>query len=200
MYNLTKRISDVLFSLAGLILLSPILAAIALLIKITSPGTIFYRGVRTGIHGKPFRIFKFRTMVMDAEKIGGPSTAHNDERFTPIGKFLRKYKLDELPQLLNILWGDMSFVGPRPQVEKYTKLYQGEDLSILSVKPGLTDFASIKFINLDEILGDANVDDKYLKEVEPEKNKLRIKYVKERSFFVDLKLIFATLAKMIKRN
>jgi len=134
---------------------------------------------------------------MNAEMVGGPSTAYNDARFTPLGKFLRKYKLDEIPQLLNILRGDMSFVGPRPQVEKYTSLYKDEELMILSVKPGLTDYASIKFINLDEILGDVSVDDKYLREIEPEKNKLRIKYVKERSFLVDVKLILATLAHMV---
>jgi lipopolysaccharide/colanic/teichoic acid biosynthesis glycosyltransferase len=115
-------------------------------------------------------------MVPNAERIGGPSTGLNDPRLTKLGTFLRKYKLDELPQLINVLKGDMSIVGPRPQVEEYTKLYNDEEKIILSVKPGITDYASIRFINLDQILGDANVDEKYLREIEPEKNKLRIKY------------------------
>ena len=166
-----KRIFDFTMALCAIILLWPLLLMIAALIRIQSPGPIFYRGVRSGIHGNSFRIFKFRTMVPNAEKIGGPSTALNDPRLTPAGKFLRKYKLDEFPQLINILIGDMSFVGPRPQVEKYTKLYSGDEMFILTVKPGLTDYASIHFINLDAILGDENVDEKYLREIEPEKNR-----------------------------
>jgi lipopolysaccharide/colanic/teichoic acid biosynthesis glycosyltransferase len=193
-----KRLFDIAASLAGLLILSPLLCIIALLIKIQSPGPIFYRGVRTGLHGKPFRIFKFRSMIVEAEKVGGPSTANNDPRLTKIGKFIRTYKLDELPQLINIIKGEMSFVGPRPQVEKYTKLYTGEEKIILSVRPGLTDYASIRFINLDEILGDEKVDEKYLKEIEPQKNKLRIQYVREQSFLTDMKIIFRTLARMFK--
>jgi len=148
--------------------------------------------------GNPFRIFKFRTMVVDAENIGGPSTALNDPRLTGIGKFLRKYKIDELPQFINILTGEMSFVGPRPQVEKYTKLYNDEEQIILTVRPGLTDYASIKFINLDQILGDESVDERYLKEIEPEKNKLRLKYAKEHSFWIDIKIVLMTLIQMLK--
>lgn len=148
--------------------------------------------------GNPFRIFKFRTMVVDAEKIGGPSTALNDPRLTRIGKFLRKYKIDELPQLINILTGEMSFVGPRPQVEKYTKLYNDEEQIILSVHPGLTDYASIELINLDQILGDDAVDEKYLREIEPEKNRLRMKYAREHSFLIDFKIILMTLTQMFK--
>jgi len=161
-------------------------------------GPVFYRGVRTGQFGKPFRIYKFRTMVVNAEKIGGPSTALNDARLTKVGKFLRKYKIDELPQLVNVLKGEMSFVGPRPQVEKYTTLYNDEEKSILSVKPGLTDFASIKFINLDKILGENQVNEKYLQQIEPEKNRLRIKYAREHSFCLDIKLITQTLWHLLK--
>ena len=137
-------------------------------------------------------------MVADAEKLGGPSTALNDPRITPIGKFLRRYKLDELPQLINILKGEMSFVGPRPQVERYTKLYEGEEKIILSVRPGLTDYASLHFIDMDSTLGDGDVDRKYMTEVEPLKNVLRIKYVKERSFLVDMKILLKTMFRLFQ--
>jgi lipopolysaccharide/colanic/teichoic acid biosynthesis glycosyltransferase len=135
-------------------------------------------------------------MVPEAEEKGGPSTALNDPRLTKIGVFLRKYKLDELPQFINVLIGDMSVVGPRPQVEQYTKLYKDEEKIILTVKPGVTDYASIRFINLDQILGDERVDDKYLREIEPEKNRLRIKYAKEHSFRIDCKIIFLTMLQL----
>lgn len=193
-----KRLFDFVICLVALPCVLPFFAFIAIIIKITSPGPVFYRGLRSGLDGKPFRIFKFRTMVVDAEKIGGPSTALNDSRLTRIGKFLRKYKIDELPQLINILTGDMSFVGPRPQVEKYTKLYTDEEKIILSVKPGLTDYSSINFIDLDAILGDRDVDEKYLREIEPVKNKLRIKYVKEQNFWVDIKILFMTFLRMVR--
>ncbi|MDR3553434.1 MAG: sugar transferase [Syntrophobacteraceae bacterium] len=192
-----KRTFDLVAASLVLCLTSPLIVLIALLIKRWSPGPVFYRGVRTGLHGKPFRIFKFRTMVVDAEHIGGPSTALNDTRLTPIGKILRRYKLDELPQLFNILLGDMSVVGPRPQVERYTSLYAGPEKAILDVRPGLTDYASIRFIDLDAILGDENVDEKYLREVEPEKNRLRLQYARNHNFRVDLDIIFTTLRQML---
>ena len=195
---MSKRIIDVVGAVLGLLLTLPIFAMVSAAIKLTSRGPVFYRGLRTGRNGKLFRIFKFRTMVVDAEKLGGPSTALNDPRITPIGKFLRRYKLDELPQLINILKGEMSFVGPRPQVERYTNLYKGEEAIILSVRPGLTDYASLHFINMDATLGDSNVDQKYMTEVEPIKNTLRIKYVKEQSFMTDMKILLKTLAKVIK--
>lgn len=195
-----KRLFDAFFSILGLILVSPVLLVIVFLIKNEDSGPILYRGVRVGQFGKLFKIFKFRTMVVNAENIGGPSTALNDPRLTRIGKFLRRYKLDELPQLINIFLGDMSFVGPRPQVEKYVKLYNSEEKIILNAKPGLTDYASIKFINLDEILGDNQVDEKYLKEIEPEKNKLRVKYVNEQSFLVDLKILLKTFFQLFRKR
>lgn len=191
-----KRLFDLFFSALAILVLSPVLLTIAVLIRLGSPGPLFYRGVRTGLNGVPFRIYKFRTMVPDAERVGGPSTALNDPRLTRMGKFLRSYKLDELPQLINILKGEMSIVGPRPQVERYTSLYQGDERLILTVRPGLTDLASIHFINLDEILGDGDVDEKYLHGIEPCKNVLRIKYVKERSFLGDLKIIGLTLLRL----
>lgn len=195
---LVKRPIDFVLAIIGLVIVLPIILLIAFLIKFGSPGPIFYRGVRAGRYGIPFRIFKFRTMVVNAEKIGGPSTALNDPRLTPVGKFLRKYKLDELPQLFNIISGEMSFVGPRPQVEKYTNLYKGEETIILHVRPGLTDYASIHLIHLDALLGDKNVDEKYITEIEPLKNKLRIKYVKEISLWVDVKIFFLTIVQLFK--
>jgi lipopolysaccharide/colanic/teichoic acid biosynthesis glycosyltransferase len=193
-----KRLFDITTCLIAFPFLLPFFAITAIAIRLGSSGPLFYRGWRTGLGGNPFRIFKFRTMVVDAEKIGGPSTALNDPRLTSVGKFLRKYKIDELPQLINILRGEMSFVGPRPQVEKYTKLYNDEEQIILSVHPGLTDYASIELINLDQILGDDAVDEKYLREIEPEKNRLRMKYAREHSFLIDFKIILMTLTQMFK--
>lgn len=197
-YNLIKFLFDFIFSFIGLIVILPLLALIAFLIKLSSKGSVFYRGIRSGQNGVPFKIYKFRTMIDNAEKLGGHSTGFNDPRLTKIGKFLRRYKLDELPQLINILKGEMSFVGPRPQVEKYTKLYQGEEKLILSVKPGFTDYSTIEFINLDKILGDEKVDEKYFEQIEPKKNLLRIKYVKKQSFFIDVKILFLTFIKLLQ--
>ena len=197
-FNIFKRLFDTFFALLLLIVLLPFLVSIMIIIKLDSPGPIFYRGVRVGKNGKTFRIWKFRTMIADAELKGGPSTALNDSRITSVGRFLRKYKLDEIPQLINILAGEMSFVGPRPQVERYTKLYSGEEKLILTVKPGLTDYASLQYINLDQILGDGDVDEKYLQEIEPEKNKLRIKYVIEQSFLTDMKILYLTAIRFLK--
>ena len=191
-----KRSFDLSLSVFSLLGLSPVLLAVAVLIKIGSPGPIFYRGVRTGLNGIPFRIFKFRTMVPDAERVGGPSTALNDPRLTKLGRFLRSHKLDELPQLFNVIAGDMSIVGPRPQVERYTSLYKGEEKLILTVRPGLTDLASVHFIDMDAILGDGDVDEKYMREIEPYKNVLRVKYVKEQSFIGDLKIIGLTVLRL----
>ena len=182
----------------GLMLFSLFMIFVAFLIKLNSSGPVFYRGTRVGLHGKKFKIFKFRTMVENAETIGGPSTALNDPRVTKIGRFLRRYKLDELPQLINIILGTMSFVGPRPQVEKYTDMYHEKEKIILNVKPGITDYASIKFINLDQILSDEGVDEKYLREIEPEKNKLRIRYAMECSFLVDLHILLMTFVQLLR--
>src|SRR3972149_9022096 len=142
-----KRLFDIVFSLLGLMLTTPILLILAILIKREDGVPVFYRGVRVGLHGNPFRIFKFRTMVVNAEKIGGSSTADDDPRITRIGKFLRKYKLDELPQLINVFKGEMSLVGPRPEVQQEVSLYSEEERALLSVRPGITDYASIKFHN-----------------------------------------------------
>src|SRR2546425_4482146 len=138
-----KRSFDLIFSLLGLIVLAPVFAAVAVAIKIESAGPVFYRGVRAGRYGKAFRIFKFRTMVEDAEKIGGPSSSADDPRITRVGDLLRRYKLDELPQLLNVVKGEMSLVGPRPEVAQYVAMFSTEEKAILNVPPGITDWASI---------------------------------------------------------
>src|SRR5687767_5464030 len=138
-----KRVFDVICALAALVVLSPVLLGLALTIRMSSPGPVFYRGVRVGLHGRPFRIFKFRSMVINADQLGGASTADGDPRITSIGRLLRKTKLDELPQLLNVLAGDMSFVGPRPEVQQYVDMYTEEEKAILTVRPGITDWASL---------------------------------------------------------
>jgi lipopolysaccharide/colanic/teichoic acid biosynthesis glycosyltransferase len=197
---MAKRAFDVCLALLGLIVLAPLLLLIGLLVKLTSHGPILYRGVRTGRYGQPFRIYKFRTMVQDAERRGGMSTARNDPRITRVGKFLRKYKLDELPQLLNVLKGEMSFVGPRPEMPEYTRQYQNEELLILTVRPGITDYASIEFVQLGELLGDEDPDRIYEEKVRPIKNALRVKYVKEQSFWNDIRLIVKTLHRITQNN
>jgi lipopolysaccharide/colanic/teichoic acid biosynthesis glycosyltransferase len=191
-----KRAFDLVVAVLGLVVLSPVMLCLAALVKLESKGPVFYRGTRTGQFGKPFRIFKFRTMVQDAEKRGGPSTALNDPRLTRLGPLLRKYKLDELPQLINVVSGQMSIVGPRPQVERYTAAYTAEQKAILDVRPGLTDYASIEFMDLDRLLGTENVDEKYAREIEPRKNELRIKYVRDHSLATDFRIIARTLAQM----
>jgi lipopolysaccharide/colanic/teichoic acid biosynthesis glycosyltransferase len=194
-----KRLFDLVFSLFGLILLSPVLLVVAILIKKEDGGPVFYRGVRIGRYGRPFRIFKFRTMVVDAEKIGGPSTADDDPRITKVGKFIRKYKLDELPQLINVLKGEMSFVGPRPEVQYYVDMFTEEEKAILSVRPGITDWASLW--NPDEgaiLAGSPDPEKTYMEKIRPTKLRLQLKYVRERSFWVDLKIIFQTILTIVR--
>lgn len=195
-----KRLFDIVFSLFGLVLIFPILLLIALIVKIDSSGPVFYRGFRVGKDGKLFKIFKFRTMEKDADRKGIDSTAADDSRITRIGRFLRKYNIDELPQLVNILKGEMSFVGPRPQVKWATELYTEKERVILTLKPGLTDYASLRFPNEGEIIkGSKDPDRDYLQKIHPEKTRLQIEYVKNQSFLVDLKIIFKTILIVIKK-
>jgi lipopolysaccharide/colanic/teichoic acid biosynthesis glycosyltransferase len=194
-----KRVFDVTAAAAGLIFTSPFLLCIAVLIKQEDAGPIFYRGERVGLFGKPFRIFKFRTMVVDAERIGGSSTSDDDSRITRVGKWLRRYKLDELPQLINVLTGDMSIVGPRPEVKRYTDMYTEEEKAILTVRPGITDWASIWNADEGAVLAGAEDPDKaYLELIRPKKLKLQMKYVRERSLWVDLKIIFLTILAVLQ--
>lgn len=188
-----KRVFDLVASLVGLVLLAPLLLVLALLIKLGSPGPVFFRGVRAGRYGKPFRIFKFRTMVINADKIGGPSSAADDPRITRMGRFLRRYKLDELPQLLNVLKGEMSLVGPRPEVLLYVAMFNEEEKAILNVPPGITDWASIW--NPDEgaiLAGSPDPEKTYVEKIRPGKIRLQLEYVRNHSFGVDMQILAQT--------
>jgi lipopolysaccharide/colanic/teichoic acid biosynthesis glycosyltransferase len=195
-----KRIFDFGCSLLGFIGLSPLFLAIAAAIRLDSPGPVFYRGLRVGCFGKPFRIIKFRTMVEDAERDGASSTPGDDARVTKVGRFLRKYKLDELPQLLNVITGDMSLVGPRPQVPWAVDLYTEEEKAVLDVRPGITDTASIRFRDEGEILrGSADPDKDYLEQIHPEKMRLSLDYIRTQSFWLDCKILHQTVAVVLFR-
>ncbi len=160
---------------------------------------IFYLQTRVGKNGKDFKLFKFRTMVKDSDKKGLLTIGGRDPRVTKIGYYLRKYKLDELPQLFDVLFGSMSLVGPRPEVRKYVDMYTKEQQQVLSVKPGITDFASLEFINENELLSkSSNPEETYIKEVMPHKLALNRKYIEQQSFLVDIKIIFNTLLKIVK--
>lgn len=193
---MVKRFVDVVISAIGLVLLSPFFLLLALAIKLDSPGPVFYRGVRVGRHGDPFKIYKFRSMVADAEKKGAASTGTTDLRVTRSGRFIRKFKFDEFSQLINVFLGDMSLVGPRPEVQKFVDRYTPEEKVILNVRPGITDWSSIKFHNEGEIIdasGIPDADDAYEKLIRPEKLRLQLKYVKERNLWVDFKIVVSTV-------
>lgn len=200
MYNkYIKRWIGAFLAIILLLMMSPIYFILMLTIAIEDGFPVFYKPLRGGYKNKPFRIFKFRTMVKNADKIGGGTTALNDPRITKVGNFLRKTKMDEIPQLFNIIEGTMSFIGPRPELLRYTDQYDGEEKLILEVRPGITDFSSIEFINLDEIVGAGNADEMYEKYVLKKKNQLRIKYAKEVSFATDVKLFTLTVWRVIKK-
>jgi lipopolysaccharide/colanic/teichoic acid biosynthesis glycosyltransferase len=195
-YLIAKRLFDIFFSSIGIIAFFPLFLVVSILVKFNSPGPILFKGLRTGKYGIPFNMYKFRSMYLGSEKMAG-STSRNDSRITTVGKFIRKYKIDELPQLINIFKGEMSFVGPRPELKKYTDQYKGDELLILKVKPGITDFSSIKFSNLNDLIDDDNPDSNFEKNILASKNILRIKYVKTATFFGDIKLIFLTILKLL---
>ena len=193
------RLLDIVLSLLGLIFLLPIFVILAVWIKFDSQGSIFFRQIRVGKDGRDFRIYKFRTMIVNAEKMGIITIGERDPRITNSGYFLRKYKLNELPQLINVLKGEMSFVGPRPEVRKYVKMYNQEQLKILTVKPGITDYASIEYINEDEILGKSSDPEKtYIEEIMPQKIKYNMKYINNKTVIEYFKIIFLTIIKIIK--
>lgn len=194
-----KRIFDIICSFIGLVLLSPVFLVLSLLIVLDSRGGVFYRQVRVGKNGKDFKLFKFRSMVSNADKKGLLTVGGRDSRVTRIGYFLRKYKLDELPQLLNVLFGDMSLVGPRPEVRKYVDMYSEEQRKVLSVKPGITDYASIEYSNENELLGSVpNPEEVYITEVMPAKLALNLRYIREQGLLTDLKIIFMTIGKILR--
>lgn len=188
-----KRMLDIVVAGAALLVLWPLYLVVSLLIALESGFPVFYRAERGGYRGKPFRICKFRSMVKNADQIGGGTTALHDPRITKIGNFLRKTKLDEFPQLGQVFIGKMSLIGPRPELLKYVSQYQGEELDILQVRPGITDFSSVEFINLDEIVGGENADEMYEKYVLQKKNALRIQYAHQVSFRTDVGILFKTL-------
>jgi lipopolysaccharide/colanic/teichoic acid biosynthesis glycosyltransferase len=196
-----KRLFDIVMSAFGLLLFSPLLLLIALWVKLDSPGPVFYRGRRAGRNGVPFYIFKFRSMVVNADKIGGPSTSGDDPRVTRSGRFVRKCKLDEVSQLINVFFGDMSLVGPRPEVVDKAENFDAEARKTLAVRPGITDWASIW--NSDEggvLAGAPDPDAAYEKVIFPTKLKLQLYYLQSRSFLGDIKIILYTILRILRKN
>ena len=192
-----KRAFDIVCSLLGLVVLSPLLLVVSLLVAVTSPGGVFFRQERIGKGGKPFRIFKFRSMRKD--NAGLKITTGNDSRITPVGRFLRKSKIDELPQLINVLVGDMSFVGPRPEVADYVSLYTLYQRQVLLVRPGITGLASIRFRNENDLLtASTDPNRTYIEQIMPRKIDLDLEYIPHASVLYDIKLIFQTFAVVIK--
>lgn len=197
----TKRLFDLLVAAVGLALVAPVLVSIAVMVKLCSRGPVLYRGARVGLDGKLFAMLKFRTMVVNAESLGGSATAADDPRITTVGKFLRRYKLDELPQFLNVVLGDMSLVGPRPEVQKYVDLYSPEEKAILTVRPGITDWASIWNSNEAAVLeGSRDPEKAYEELIRPTKLALQLLYVQNHSLLVDLKILFHTTLKLIHED
>ncbi|MGO5115137.1 sugar transferase [Candidatus Avoscillospira sp. LCP25S3_F1] len=192
-----KRIFDIVGAFCGLLVLSPIFLLAALAVRLSSPGEVFFRQERMGLGGKPFVIYKFRTMRKD--NAGLKITTSGDSRITPVGRILRKSKLDELPQLFNVLKGDMSFVGPRPEVKEYTDLYTEEERQVFLVRPGITGVASIRYRNENDVLA-ASTDPNwtYIHEIMPEKLRLDLTYIPKASVWYDIQLIFETFAVIVK--
>lgn len=194
-----KRIFDIISSLIVLLIGLPFFLLLALAIVIDSRGGIFYRQIRVGRNEKEFYLYKFRSMVSNADKKGQLTVGASDSRITRVGKFIRKFKLDEFPQLINVIKGEMSIVGPRPEVPKYVKMYNNEQRKVLSVRPGLTDYASLEYINENDILGKAeNPEQLYIQEIMPAKLELNLRYIAEKSLLTDLKIIFRTIGRIFK--
>jgi lipopolysaccharide/colanic/teichoic acid biosynthesis glycosyltransferase len=192
-----KRIFDFTMAFLGLIFLSPLLLILSLVIKLDSAGSVVFKQVRVGQNSKPFYLYKFRSMVSNASKLGLAVTSGDDPRITKTGRFLRKYKLDELPQLINVVKGEISLVGPRPEVERYVQAYPKEYAQILQIKPGITDYAAIEFRNEEEILNQyEDKEEAYINKILPAKIKLYQKYLNKISFLEDLRLIFLTFKKI----
>ena len=193
-----KRGIDVVTAAFGVVVLAPVLLVVAVAVKLEDGGPMFYRGVRVGRHGQPFRMVKFRTMVVNADQIGGASTADDDPRITRVGRKIRRLKLDELPQFFNVLKGEMSLVGPRPEVPQEVACYTEEERELLSVRPGITDWASIRFRDEGAILkGSADPHETYLRVIRPEKMRLGLEYVRARSLETDMRILAATLKAVV---
>ena len=194
-----KRMVDIIIAGCALLVLWPFYLIIALAIALEDGLPVIYRAERGGYQGKTFRICKFRTMVRNADKIGGGTTSFHDPRITRVGNILRKTKLDEIPQFWQVLMGRMSLVGPRPELMRYVEQYTGEELDILQVRPGITDFSSVEFVNLDEIVGAENADEMYEKLVLGKKNALRVKYAHSVSLGTDLYILFKTAVAVLDK-
>ncbi len=196
-----KRLFDIFFSFIGLLLLLPLFGIVAALLKFDSRGSVFFRQERIGKNFSPFRIYKFRTMTVDAENSGPQITVGGDKRVTNIGKILRKYKMDELPQLINVLKGEMSLVGPRPEVRKYVELFKSDYKKLLKVHPGITDTASMKYSEEEEVLSKSkNWEQDYINKILPEKIMLSSQYVDNHNIFTDMVLIVRTFFKIRKKR
>lgn len=196
--KVVKRILDLTVALVALPPCLVLMLPVALMVKITSEGPVFYRAPRGGYHNKTFRIFKFRTMVVGADRFSS-TTALNDPRVTKVGAFLRKTKLDELPQLFNIIKGDMSFIGPRPELLTYTTRYTPEEQCILWVRPGITDPSSIKLISLDQAVGEEDPEGTYEREILSVKNQMRVEYAKTQCFHKDVSIFFSTFRALFNK-
>lgn len=191
------RFLDILFSLIGILVLSPLFLIFYIAIVVGSKGGGFYCQQRVGLNGKDFKLIKFRSMRVGADNGSLITVGGRDPRITKIGYFIRKYKIDELPQLFNVLKGDMSLVGPRPEVRKYVDLYTVEQMKVLSVRPGITDYASIEYVDENEILGNAdNPEEVYIKQIMPDKIKLNMKYIENKSVKEYFKIVFLTIVKI----
>ncbi|MDB6121280.1 MAG: glycosyl transferase [Pedosphaera sp.] len=192
--NFLKRFYDLLFSFLGLMVLSPLLVLIGVVVKVSDGGPVFFRQPRVGFHGEIFRIWKFRTMIVNAERIGLSVTRNGDPRITMVGRFLRKTKMDELPQLWNVFKGEMSLVGPRPEVSKYVDRYTSEQRKVLALKPGITDLATLEFRNEEELLKSVeDVESFYLSYCVPRKIELNLQYARKANLWQDSKIILQTL-------
>ncbi len=198
MHKALKRIFDVLFALLAIVALAPVWIVVAIWIAVTSPGGVFFRQKRTGYNGEDFDLLKFRSMRIGADRQGLITIGGHDSRITRVGYFIRKYKIDELPQLFNVLKGDMSLVGPRPEVRKYTDMYTDEQRRVLSIRPGITDYASIKYADENVILGQADDPDKvYVEQIMPDKIRLNMRYIENHNLREYFKIIFLTIKKII---
>lgn len=183
---------DVIAAVLGLLVLAPMFGIIAAVIKATSPGPVFYRARRVGLNGALFNLYKFRSMVVDADRLGAGITAGDDPRITRVGRFLRRSKLDELPQLINVVQGDMSLVGPRPEDPRYVESYTPEQRRVLTVRPGITSWASLQYRHEEQLLATSSVDDEYRREIMPQKLTLDLDYIDKRSFWLDVRILLHT--------
>ena len=193
-----KRLFDILASSLGLLLLGPLFLCLSIAVKVDSSGPVFYRQIRIGRNQRSFSLFKFRSMAIGSDAKGLLTVGGRDGRITRVGYFIRKYKLDELPQLMNVLKGDMSLVGPRPEVARYVAMYSADQLRVLSVRPGITDYASIKYFSENDMLAaSANPEKTYIEEIMPAKLKINLDYIDNRTMFTDIKIVLLTLEKII---